>query len=122
MFDADQDLPRAVALAEVLCAAAQIDDELDPDEVTAIEEELMRLLGRTDLPDELARLVRNFDRRRFDLVDTLMRLRLSDLSHKKALLRSVRTIIKADAITRETERDFFARLAHTLRLNPQDID
>lgn len=122
MFDADQDLPRAVALAEVLCAAAQIDDELDPDEATAIEEELMRLLDRTDLPDELARLVRAFDPRRFDLVDALTRLRLADLSHKKALLRSVRTIIKADAITRETERDFFARLAHTLRLNPQDID
>lgn len=122
MFDADQDLPRAVALAEVLCAAAQIDDELDPDEAAAIEQELMRLLGRVDLPDEVARLVRSFNPRRFDLVDALTRLRLSDLSHKKALLRSVRTILKADAIMRETERDFFARLAHTLRLNPQDID
>lgn len=122
MFDADQDLPRAVALAEILCAAAQVDDELDPDEITAIEDELVRLLGRTDLPDEVARIVRTFNRRRFDLVDALTRLRLSDLSHKKALMRSVRTVLKADAIMRETERDFFARLAHTLRLNPQDID
>jgi len=122
MFDADQDLPRAVALAEILCAAAQVDDELDPDEIIAIEDELVRLLGRTDLPDEVARIVRTFNRRRFDLVDALTRLRLSDLSHKKALMRSVRTVLKADAIMRETERDFFARLAHTLRLNPQDID
>lgn len=122
MFDADEDLPRAVALAEVLCGAAQIDDELDPDEATAIDGELQRLLGRADLPSELARRVRTFDRRRFDLIDSLTRLRLSDLSHKKALMRSVRTILKADAIMRETERDFFARLAHTLRLNPSDID
>ena len=122
MFDADEDLPRAVALAEVLCGAAQIDDELDPDEADAIEAELLRLLGRTDLPSELARRIRTFDRRRFDLIDSLTRLRLSDLSHKKALMRSARAILKADAIMRETERDFFARLAHTLRLNPSDID
>lgn len=122
MFDAKDDLPRARALADILCGAAQVDDELDPDELAALHAELCALLGLSALPPELERHVRNFNRERFDLIDTLQCLRLSDLTQKKALMRSVRTIIKADAITRETERDYFARLAHTLRISPTDID
>jgi uncharacterized tellurite resistance protein B-like protein len=122
MFDAKEDLPRAKALADILCGAAEIDDELDPDEAEALYAELRSLLGLATLPPELERHVRRFDRNRFELVDTLQRLRLSDLAHKKALLRSVRAVIKADSILRETERDYFARLAHVLRVAPSDID
>ena len=122
MFDVTADIARAQALAEILCGAAQIDGELDPDEAVAVDAELKSLLELDALPEALARHVRLFNRNRFDLVDTLTRLRLNDLAHKKALLRSVRAILKADAIMRDVERDYFARLAHTLRLNPSDID
>lgn len=117
-----KELARAQALAEVLCAAAQVDDELDPDEGEAIDVELRTLLGLEALPPELARHVRTFSRSRFELVDTLTRLRLSDLVHKKALMRSVRAVLKADSVYRDTERDYFAKLAHTLRISPTDID
>jgi len=113
---------RALALAEVLCGAAQVDDELDPDESETVHLELRTLLGLETLPPELTRHVRTFSRSRFDLVDALSRLRLSDLAHKKALMRSVRAVLKADAVYRDTERDYFQRLAHTLRLSPTDID
>jgi len=116
------DLARALALAEVLCAAAQVDDELDPDEGEAVDVELRTLLGLEALPPELARHVRTFNRGRFELVDTLTRLRLSDLAHKKALMRSVRSVLKADSVYRDTERDYFAKLAHGLRISPTDID
>lgn len=122
MFDAVADIARAQALAEILCGAAQIDGELDPDEAIAVDAELKSLLKLDALPPDLQRHVRAFNRTRFDLVDTLMRLRLNDLAHKKALMRSVRTIIKADAIMRDVERDYFARLASTLRMAPSDID
>lgn len=122
MFDAAADIARAQALAEILCGAAQIDGELDPDEAVAVDAELKSLLKLTTLPDDLARHVRLFNRNRFDMVDTLMRLRLNDLTHKKALMRSVRAILKADAIMRDVERDYFARLASTLRVAPSDID
>lgn len=121
MFDI-QDIARAKALADVLCGAAQIDDELDPDELDAVHGEIRGLLKIAALPDELARHVRTFRRERFDIVETLQRLRLADLGHKKALLRSVRTVIKADAILRETEREYFTRLAQILRVAPTDID
>jgi len=66
--------------------------------------------------------VRTFNRSRFEMVETLTRLRLSDLVHKKALMRSVRAVLKADSVYRDTERDYFAKLAHTLRISPTDID
>lgn len=122
MFDVTADIARAQALAEILCGAAQIDGELDPDEAVAVDAELKSLLKLDALPPDLQRHVRSFNRTRFDMVDTLMRLRLNDLTHKKALMRSVRTIIKADAIMRDVERDYFARLAQTLRVAPSDID
>ena len=122
MFDVAGDIPRAKALAEILCGAAHADDELDPDEADQIRAELRGLLGVTDVHPDVDKHVRMFSRSRFDLIDALTRLRLSDLAHKKALMRSVRSVLKADAIMRETERDYFARLAHTLRLAPADID
>lgn len=122
MFDAAADSARAFALAEILCGAAQIDGELDPDEAVAVASELKSLLKLDALPEDLQRHVRLFNRNRFDMVDTLMRLRLNDITHKKALMRSVRAILKADAIMRDVERDYFARLAQTLRMAPSDID
>lgn len=122
MFDVAEDIPRAKALAEILCGAAHADDELDPDEAEAIRVELCRLLDVPAVHPDVEKHVRTFSRTRFDLIDALQRLRLSDLGHKKALMRSVRSVIKSDAIMRETERDYFAKLAHSLRLAPQDID
>jgi len=122
VFNADDDIPRAQALAEILCGAAHIDEELDPDEALAIRAELRSLLRRDALPPEVELHIRTFNRSRFDMIDTLSRLRLSDLGHKKALMRSVRAVLKADSIMRDSEGDYFARLAHTLRLAPGDID
>lgn len=113
---------RVQALAEILCGAAQIDDELDPDESEAINVELRALLALESLSPELARSVRTFSRSRFDMVDAVSRLRLSDLAHKKVLMRSVRTILKADSIYRDTERDYFTRLGQLLRVAPSDVD
>jgi|GEM_PF-3943964 len=121
-IDLANEAGRVLALAEVLCGAAQIDDELDADESEAVQLELSTLLGLAALSPELARVVRTFNGNRFDLVDTLSRLRLSDLAHKKLLMRSVRTVLKADSIYRDTERDYFARLGQVLRIAPNDID
>jgi hypothetical protein len=122
MFDAKDDIPRAQALAEILCGAAQVDDELDPDEALAVGDALRSLLGLTTLPPEVERHVRSFKPQGFDVAGALGRLRLSELAHKKALLRSVRSILKADGIMRDTERDYMSRLASILRLNASDID
>ena len=122
MFDAKADIPRAQALAEILCGAAQVDDELDPDEASAIQDEMRALLEIAGLPPEVDRHIRTFNRKGFDVVGALGRLRLSDTAHKKALMRSVRAIIKSDGITRETETDYFAKLAQVLRIAASDID
>lgn len=121
-LDLVKESSRVQALIEILCGAAQVDDELDPDESEAIHVELRSLLGLATLTPELQRAVRTFNRARFELVDACSRLRLSDLAHKKLLMRSVRTVLKADSIYRDTERDYFARLGQTLRVAPNDID
>jgi len=115
------EIVRAKALADLLCGAAMVDDELDSDESEVIYVELRRLLTTTTLPPELEKHVRSFDRRRFDMVEACTRLRVVDAAHKKAVMRAVRAVIKADAILRETERDYFDRLAGILRV-AKDID
>lgn len=115
------ELVRAKALADLLCGAAMVDDELDPDESEVILVELRRLLVRATLPPDLEKHVRLFDRRRFDMVDACTRLRVVDSAHKKAVMRSVRAVIKADSIMRETERKYFERLGSILRV-ATDLD
>lgn len=115
------ELVRAKALADLLCGAAMVDDELDPDESEVIFVELRRLLSLKAVPPALEKHVRQFDRRRFDAVEACTRLRIVDAAHKKAVMRAVRAVIKADSVMRETERDYFERVAGILRV-AKDID
>lgn len=113
-------IPRAKALAELFCAAAFSDDDLDPDERDAVRKELTVLLGR--LPPEVDDHVAHFKPRGFDMSAVLTRIHPSGLDEKRAVMRGVRAIIKADGAVREVESDFLARVGQFLRVPPNDID
>lgn len=113
-------LPRAIAVAELFCAAAWSDDDLDSDERDQVRKELTVLFGR--LPPEVDEHVGRFVPRGFDLKATLTRIHPSGLDEKRALMRGVRAVIKADGAVRETEAGFLATVGHVLRLPVTDID
>ena len=117
---APDNIPRAQALAELLCAAAYSDDELDADERDAVKKELAALLG--PLHPDVETHVDRFDRRRFELTAVLTRINASGVDEKRAVMRGVRSIIKADGAVREVESNFLAKVGHLLRIPPNDID
>ena len=117
---APDNIPRAKALAEVLCAAAYSDDDLDPDEREAVKKELAALLG--PLHPEVETHVDRFDPRHFDLTAALTRVHASALDEKRAVMRGVRSIIRADGAVREVESNFLAKVGAFLRIPPADID
>jgi hypothetical protein len=113
-------LPRAFAVADLFCAAAWSDDDLDSDERDQVRKELTVLLGR--LPPEVDEHIVRFSRRGFDLMATLTRIHPSGVDEKRALMRGVRAVIKADGALRETEAGFLAQVGHALRVPVNDID
>jgi len=77
------ELARAQALVEILCAAAQVDDELDPDEGEAIDVQLRPLLGLEVLPPGLPRHVPTFTPLHPALGQTAPRIHHPHPVHKK---------------------------------------
>jgi hypothetical protein len=114
------DLPRAKALTELLCAAAAADDDIDPDELDTIRDELRRILGR--VPPEVESHMKSFSKRGFDLAAVLTRAAPAGLDDKRSVLRAIRAIIKSDGALRDVESTFFERVASLLRLPTNDID
>ncbi len=117
---APDNIPRALALAELLCAAAYSDDDLDPDEREAVKRELAALLG--PLHPDVETHVDRFQPRNFDLSAVLTRIHASAVDEKRAVMRGVRSIIRADGAVREVESNFLARVAAFLRIPITDID
>ena len=113
-------LPRAFAIAELFLAAAWSDDDLDTDERDAVRKELTTLLGH--LPPEVDEHVARHRSHGFDLMATLTKIHPSGLDEKRALMRGVRAVIKADGAVREIESGFLAKVGHALRLPVNDID
>lgn len=113
-------LPRALAVAELFCAAAWSDEDLDADERDQVRKELTVLLGR--LPPELDEFVGRYSPRGFDLAVTLTKIHPSGVDEKRALMRGVRAVLKADGAVRETEAGFLSKVGHALRVPVNDID
>jgi hypothetical protein len=95
-------------------------DDLDPDEREAVKRELAALLG--PLHPDVETHVDRFHPRGFDLSAVLTRIHASAVDEKRAVMRSVRSIIKADGAVREIESNFLAKVGAFLRIPPTDID
>lgn len=104
------DLPRATALADILCGAATADGHFDPSEHVVVDAMIMKVLGVGVLPESVHAHVRAFDPTRFDLMTALDTLALKTERDKKALLQVVTDIVHADERVSESERNFVTRL------------
>ena len=109
-----EDLPRAMALAEVLCGAACADSSFDDSELVVVGAMLMKVLGTTELPPEIVSQLATFDADKLNLVDAVARLGLDGDRDKKSLVKVVAEIVKADDKIDKAERGYLSRLAKAL--------
>ena len=115
-----EDLPRAMALAEVLCGAACADSSFDDSERVIVGAMLMKVLGTSTLPPELVAQLATFDADKLNVVDAVARLRLDNDRDKKSLVKVVAEIVKADDSIDKAERSYIARLAKALGFSVTD--
>lgn len=111
-----EDLPRAMALSEVLCGAACADSSFDDSERVIVGAMLMKVLGTTELPPEIVSQLAAFDADKLNLVDAVARLGLENDRDKKALVKVVAEIVKADDKIDKAERGYISRLAKAIGL------
>jgi len=104
------DLPRAAALADILCGAASADGHVAHDERVVVSAMLMKVLGVSELPAEVEARVMAFDPRAFDLDGALAQLALTTDRDRRSLAQVVKDIVEVDAHVADAERAFVARL------------
>jgi len=115
------DMPRALALADIMCGAALADGNFDVSERIVALAMLMKVLGVTQLPAEVEAHVNAFDRGRFNLAAAIKRLDLESDKEKRSLLKVVADIVKADTKVEKTERTFVTRLGKVLGIPANEM-
>jgi uncharacterized tellurite resistance protein B-like protein len=108
------DVPRAKALADVLCGAALSDGGFADEERVVVGAMLMKVLGVSQLPGEVSGHIGAFSPENFDLMSAVARLGLESERDKKALVKVVSDIVAADAVVQDTEKAYLERLASLL--------
>ncbi|MFO0745171.1 MAG: TerB family tellurite resistance protein [Myxococcota bacterium] len=109
------DVPRAEALADILCAAVAADGRVDDAELVVVDAMLMKVLGVAALPDALREHIRGASRKRsLDLENAYSRLALTTERERKALLQVVTEVAQADGKITKSEKKFLDRLGDLL--------
>ena len=109
------DIPRATALADILCAAVAADGRVDEGELVVVDAMLMKVLGSLTLPDELGAHVRAAAKRRtHDIADAYQRLALTTEREKKGLLQVITDLAQADGKVTKAETKFLEKLGALL--------
>lgn len=116
-----QDIPRALALAEILCGAGHADEDFEASERIVVGAMLMKVLGVTQLPPEVSTFIDTFDAAKLNLVDACARLELASDRDKKSLVKVVADIVKADDKIDRSERGFVTRLGKALGLPASEV-
>lgn len=116
-----QDIPRALALAEILCGAGYADEDFETSERIVVGAMLMKVLGVTQLPAEVQSFIDTFDASKLNLVDACARLDLESDRDRKSLVKVVADIVKADEKVDKAERGFVTRLGKALGLPAAEV-
>lgn len=110
------DIPRATALADILCAAVAADGKVEDSELVVVDAMLMKVLGSLTLPDELGAHVRAAARRRtHDIADAYRRLALTSDREKRALVQVITDLAQADGKITKAEAKLLEKLDTLLK-------
>lgn len=110
------DVPRASALADVLAGAALADGSFADEERVVVGAMLMKVLGVSELPEEVEVHIATFDPTTFDLADAIDRLALDNDRDRKALVKVVSDVVGADEVIEASEQAYLDRLSRALGL------
>lgn len=105
---------RAVALGDLLLAAAQAGGGLDDDKLAVVHGQVAKVLGTSELPPGVLAYLDAFEPARFDIVRTCNKLGLIDPRDRIDAMKAVVLVVVSESpITREG-RAFALRLAAQL--------
>lgn len=118
-FEADQ-LPH---LTDVLMAGAHADDTLDGREVEAVEKLLVSLIKDADeLPEGLAKRIKEFDPGGFDLKRTTYALGELTKEQRRAVLEMLSDLAEADEEIDLAEDEFLRSVAEAMGSKPEELE
>jgi len=116
--DIREDFDSIRPVANVLMGAAHSDGKFCEREQQAVRGVLCQLLGVEVLPEEIERLVSEFDPARFDLRSAVDDLTRQSRASEERTLQLVRKVCEADARIDINEDDYMVALALALSLSP----
>lgn len=112
---------RAKALGEVLLGATVAGGIPTDMKVAVVEGQVMKALGVTILPPEIATHLCAVDPVRIDLASACTRLRPESSRERMAVMKAISVVINADAAVKSGERAYALRVATELGVPWNDV-
>lgn len=114
------DLPRAKALSNILCGAAMADGVFEDEERVIVHAMLLKVLGASELPAEVAAHLAAFSAETFDISSDIEILAPETARDRKAILKVTADIVTADRQMEPAERVYLHKMADALGLDFAD--
>ncbi len=116
-----EDPTRASALGDILLGAAVATGKLTEAKLAVVHGQVAKVLGRSELPDEVIAHLGRFEARRFDLGAAIKRLALDNARDRIGVMKAVGVVISADGAVAPEERAYALRVATQVGVAWNDI-
>jgi uncharacterized tellurite resistance protein B-like protein len=111
------DLPKAMALSDLLCGAAMADGEFAESERVVVRAMLLKVLGAGELPAEVEAHLAAFSADRLDVAAAVATLGAESERDRKSVLRVTADVVKSDQSLDTAERQYLMKVADALGLD-----
>ena len=115
------DVPKVMALADVLLGAAAADGHFAAEEGVAVTGTLMKVLGVVTLPEAVQEHIRAFRPAALDLAAACASLGLADDHDKRDLIKVVAKVVHADDDVHATESLYLQALGDALGVKRDSV-
>lgn len=112
---------RAKALGEILLGATTSGGIPSDMKVAVVEGQVMKALGVTALPPEIATHLSGLDAARFDLTSACKRLAPDGSRERMSVMKAISLVINADGVVKSAERAYALRVATELGVPWNDV-
>ena len=112
---------QALALADVLLAAASSDDVTEPIELRVVEAVVREAMGADTLPAAISAHITSRDAADIDVEAAVEALGLEGLTQRRALLTAILKVLDADGVVVDEEDAFLEEVADMLNLPPEEL-
>jgi len=112
---------KAKALGEILLGATTAAAAPSDLKIAVVEGQVMKALGVTALPPEIAAHLTELDGVRFDLASACKRLAPDGSRERMSVMKAISLVINADGLVKSAERAYALRVATELGVPWNDV-